>query len=228
MENDRETLRSIFTQSLTDGLAMISEDDKKRMSGRLSEMRSYAIGRHDYYDRLRTQLVTIAVALLPLTVGVVSLFYTASKGSQSIPLQMKIGVYMACSALVLAACYVMLKFVIGFSPRFAYRKVARILSWYYAYTPTYAFKREFFLTKTRATEARQKFAESLRDYSQNWLLMAKTIDGTIMEDLEQTFILFGLQKFRRDEAASFARVLATGVGLALVGGILIAAAIIWQ
>jgi hypothetical protein len=190
-------------------------------------MRTYGIGRHDYYDRLRTQLVTIAVALLPLTVGVASLFYTASKGSQAISLQMKIGLYLACCALVLAGCYVTLMFVIGFSPKFAYRKVARILSWYYAYTPTHAFEEEFFLDDSGAATARQKFAESLRDYGQHWLTLAKTIDGTIVEDIEQAFILFGLQKFRREEAASFARILAVGVGFALIGGIIMASAIIW-
>jgi hypothetical protein len=43
-------------------------------------MRNYAIGRRDYYHRLRTQLVTIAIALLPVSIAAASLFYTAIGG----------------------------------------------------------------------------------------------------------------------------------------------------
>jgi hypothetical protein len=227
MENDQKDLRSIFVEALNRRLAQASPADKERMSHRLSEMRSYAVGRHDYYDRLRTQLVAVSAALLPLTVAVATFFYTATKSAQIVPLRMKVGAAAACIGLAVAGCYVILMFAVGFSPRFAYRKVARILSWYYAYTPTHAFIDEFFLPDSEAEQARRKFAEGLRDYGESWFALAKDIDSTIIEDIEQTFILFGLQKHRRDEAASFAQFLAVGIGVAAIGGSIMVSAIIW-
>jgi hypothetical protein len=83
------------------------------------------------------------------------------------------------------------------------------------------------LGESAAARARRSFSESLRDYGQEWLSLATNIDSTIIEDLEQTFILFGLQKYRRDEAARFARCLAAGLGVAVVGAMLMASVILW-
>jgi hypothetical protein len=215
MPIDKDRLRSVFREPFRAALASVSDGEKKELSERLLKMREYAIGRHDYYDRLRSQFVAIAAALLPLSFAIGTFFLNLIKKGQPATAQLKISLAVTCGSLLIAGGYVVLMYAARFSPDFAYRKIANTVSWYHAYASTAGFDEQ------SATEDPQRscaeFAEALRDYGLTWLETAATIDSRIAEDIEQVFILFGLQKFRREEAREYARFLAGWLTVAAVG-----------
>jgi hypothetical protein len=182
--------------------------DFPQLRERLWQMIQYAIGRHDYYERVRRDFLTIGLGLVGAATALEAILLKPGESPARSWFLIVGGIVLALTGLALV-----FRYVYETSPDYPYRNLADIRSWYHHYN--LSGKNSFSVRS--GTETVQANQESTRDqlmkFAETWLLWAspKTFNVSfVAEDLEQVFILYLLQQYKRVFARKMGIVLAVG------------------
>lgn len=192
---NREETRSEFENILRETLEKNRKVDKEEIQKRLEAMINYGIGRVDYYENYRTTFQTIAMGLIGGAFAIAALLV----GSNA-----NYGLWVSCfilgSALILlvGGIWTLWSYLLESAPDYAYRDVADIKSWYFKYNMPAGTKSAPKKGSVKRESAVRQHAEGFKAYVRSWINHAADQDTLILEDLEQVYILFALQKFKRD------------------------------
>lgn len=160
---------------------------------RLWNMINYAIGRHDYYERVRRDFLTIGLGLIGAATALEAILF---KGTQAKAWFLVVG----GGVMALVGLGLVFRYVWEESPDYPYRNALEIRSWFYIYNvPSHSAT----AVRPNAEEYEEHAAtakEQLLNFSKRWLeWVAPTrfdIEFTV-EDLQQVFALYRLQQYKR-------------------------------
>jgi len=192
----------------------------KKVNDRLDKMIDYAVGRVDYYEDLRHRQLTIGLGLVTGATAISGFLFKAAGGIPPVPAFL-FGVGALC--LLGTGTWLIFYYNHTSSPRYVYREVADIRSWYYAYNlPPKSSK----VISTDPEVAKDQIAgiqDNFAKFLDRWIAWANDEEALIGEDLEQVFILQFIQGFKNEVVRAMQRKLVIGltafsvsIGLALV------------
>jgi hypothetical protein len=214
LEDVRESLYKQLVQIIADtridlSSPMTAEDVRTR----LWNMITYAAGRHDYYERARRDFLTIGLGLLGAATALEAFLFrlTGDKPWFLVGGGILIG---------LTGVGLVFRYIYETSPDYPYRNVADIRSWYHHYnlpdSATFAVSPAKDVLEKQQASTR----DSLKRFAERWLASAAPGETAkfIAEDLEQVFILFVLQQYKR--------VFIRKMGVILIAGITVFTALL--
>lgn len=217
LEVDIEEIRGVFTKPFQGALEPLLGDDvkAKAMAERLADMRKYAVERHDYYERYRNQYLAVGLAMLPLSFaigGFILSFIDTAK--VDLPWAAVAGVGVLCFAVT--GLMVVFAYIDGTSPNYCYRKVARVRSWYHAYSGLAGVGDADHLCPDAIKREMVGFADALEQFGGSWIESMKASWRPVAEDIEQVFILFLLQSVKRRQVRWLAGCVKWGMSIGSV------------
>ena len=202
----KEEKRKEFSSTFNDAFQK-SKANSAQLSKRLYDMINYAIGRVDYYERYRTTYQAIAVGMVSGALAIASFLIK----SPVTGLGLREGFYVTSSlSLLVGGLGILLKYSRETSPHYPYRDVADIRSWYYIYNVPKPNKRPSYDEEVLA------YCEGFKKYIGAWLERASDTNSLVLEDMEQVYILFQLQDFKRKSAQRMAKILLVSSSFASV------------
>jgi len=196
LDDFKERARKEFASALDQALQE-SKVDLNLLSRRLHDMIDYAIGRVDYYERYRTTYQTIALGMVSGALVIASFLIK----SPSTAMGFRESFYVASSlSLLIGGLSILLKYYKETAPDYPYRKVADIRSWYYIYNVP---DRK---TNQSYQERVQEYCDGFKSYIGSWIERASNANSLILEDIEQVYILFQLQGYKREAAKRMSKI----------------------
>ena len=103
-------------------------------------------------------------------------------------------------------------YVVATSGTPPYRKFTETISWYYRYNVDPQLRTsKFLLSKKDFLRATMDTAKDFLKYCREWVEMAQEDRRFILEDLEQIYVLFALQSYKRTFSEHMAKVFQLGI-----------------
>lgn len=207
MNEKFEEIRNKIINEIEDRLEKIGPKEREALRERLWNMIQYAIGRHDYYEGYRLRYLTIATTLLTVSVAGLAFLVNAKIAGCS-----DLFFYLAFIILGITGGCLIYRFKKETSPNYPYRDVAKITSWYHYYNLP---SDEKLLLNFKGKEIRQRliqeYLKNLKEFTIRWIELNES--EKLQEDLEQVFILFTLQAYKRAFVKKMAHNLQIGISL---------------
>lgn len=187
----------------------LDEAKKDVLSDRLYKMIQYAIGRHDWYEKQKQQVLTISLAFMTVSGILATLLVRLNKYLPSE--NSKIVFWLGCVLLFLTGFIVVVVYIKNIERDHPYRKVSDIKSWYFKYT--LSNKLPFSISKSldKALKEVKDVNDLFKSFLGRWVSLTDDDDHFIHEDLEQVFILQLLQRYRAQQLKSMQYIF--GIGL---------------
>ena len=175
---------------------------------RLWNMISYAIGRHDYYERVRRDFLTAGLGIIAAATALEAILFKESNVPKPWFLVVG-GITIAVTGLILV-----IRYVYEASPDYPYRGVSDIRSWYHYYNlsgkSSFSVEPEPVAIKAQQEET----LDQLTEFTKRWLEWARPDEFNrrfLVEDLEQVFILYMLQQYKRTFSKKLGKILIGGM-----------------
>jgi hypothetical protein len=198
-------IRRIFSERFEELLAAmpIAAPNAEALSARLGEMRHNAIMRHDYYERYCNQYLAVGLAMLPFAFtigGFVLSFLKIGNVDIMWALPAACGVFtFAGTGLAVLTFYIS-----GTATDYSYRQIARMRSWYDTHDEMAGTGNADRMGAERQRADRNRYAENLRTFGEQWLAFMQVPWQPIAEDMERVFTLWVLQAAIRREVRRLA------------------------
>jgi len=211
-----ENMRKIFEEAIKKILIDKKYDESKKdaLLARLAEMRNYAVERHDYYEKYRVLYLNIGLALIAAS---------ATLGGLLVSIFNKVGMKHPCFFILAVFSFMVTgiilvwRYVNETTPDYPYRGIAKIRSWFYVYNVDKSLGVKTKLkTEEEQRKAKETYCNNLKKYVDDFFDIYKEKDNTIIEDIEQVFILFILQGYKRNFTQKMAAVLKWGLTIACI------------
>ena len=211
--------RRVFTERFEELLATVPADPPgaEALTARLNEMRHNAIARHDYYERYCNQYLTVGLAMLPFAftiAGFVLNFLRIGGVAISWAIPAALGIF----AFAGTGLAVLVLHITGSATDYSYRQIARMRSWYDTHDDMAGTGNADRMRPEKQEADRNRYAENLRTFGEQWLAFMQVPWQPIAEDIERVFSLWVLQAAKRREVRRLAKLVQWGV---IVGTVLL-------
>jgi hypothetical protein len=196
----REAFRTTFEEQVKD----LDDKGLQALKDRLARMIEYAISRVDYHENQRTTYQTIALAIIAFAAGLVAVL---ANQFEKIPWFVLLSFFISLGSLIAGGLRILYKYFRETSPNYPYRTVSDIKSWYFKYNLNYSGKLSDSECPEQLAELAKEHGNQFISYMKTWFPHASDLKNTILEDIEQVYILFALQHYKREFAKQMAKIL---------------------
>jgi len=212
MKNNK-MFREVFEEKIKKNIkSILKHQNKEEIKERLKRMINYAVSRHDYYESYRRNYLNISIGIIGfagiLSTLVLNLIKNISINSLSFFI---FGIfYLFATGFILIWYYARKT-----SPDYPYRLWADTKSYFHKYSlQKVEYIDNMFENKNKKNSRAKNTADNFLKFSLAWLDLLHDEEKIILEDLEQVYILFLLQDYKRKFTKEMAKALSFGISIA--------------